>query len=127
MNISILLAKFIGPFIIIIGMGLFVNLKVFSKIIEDFSKSPGLIYVIGLGTFIAGLAIVLFHNLWVANWRVIITIFGWVALIKGVWLVILPQTTVKITEEYLKNIRLVLMFWAIIVMVGIFLTLKGYL
>ena len=31
----------------------------------------------------AGLAIVLYHNVWALDWRVIITLFGWMAVIGG--------------------------------------------
>ena len=85
-----------------------------------------IVYVTGLITFVAGLAIVLFHNIWVLDWRVIITVFGWIALIKGAWLVILPGTLVKVAEAYLKNIKLVVIPWIIMLALGIFLTIKGY-
>ena len=31
----------------------------------------------------AGLAIVLYHNVWAADWRVLITLFGWMGVIGG--------------------------------------------
>ncbi|MFA5337823.1 MAG: hypothetical protein WC330_05785, partial [Candidatus Omnitrophota bacterium] len=83
MHPSIFLAQLIGPFIVLISIGMLLNLKVYRQIIEDFLKSTALIYISGLITFVTGLAIVLFHNLWVADWRVIITVFGWLTLIKG--------------------------------------------
>ena len=36
------------------------------------------------------MAMVSYHNLWVNDWRVIITIVGWIALIKGALLLIMP-------------------------------------
>ena len=38
----------------------------------------------GIITMPAGLAIVLVHNRWSADWQVLITILGWLALISGV-------------------------------------------
>lgn len=126
MDKSILLAKFIGTYIIVIAIGMLLNLKVYCKVMEDFFKNSALVYVTGLITFIAGLAIVLVHNMWVADWRVIITVFGWIALIKGAWLIILPDTLVKITEAYVKNIKLLVIPWIIMLPIGIFLMFKGY-
>lgn len=127
MDNSILLAKFIGPFIIVIGIGVLFNIKIFRQIGEDFFKNSALVYVSGLVTFIMGMAIVLFHNIWVADWRIIITVFGWSTLIKGAWLIILPGTLVKVTEAYVKNIKLLVIPWIIMLAIGIFLTVKGFL
>lgn len=127
MDNSIVLAKFIGPFIILIAVGVLFNIKIFRQIMEDFLKSPGLIYITGLITFVAGLAIVLFHNIWTTDWRVLITAFGWISVVKGALLTILPGSPVKLTKIYMKNINLVAIPWAIMLLIGIFLTLKGYI
>jgi len=126
MDNSILLARFIGPYIIVIGVSLMLNQKTFRQIVEEFPKSPSLVYVTGLMTFVAGLAIVLNHNLWVADWRVIITVFGWMAFIKGLWLVLFPGTLGKANKFFLKNFKTALFIWSIMILVGISLTMKGY-
>ena len=127
MNSSILLARLIGPYIIVIGASLMLNQKIFRQIMEDFPKNPSLVFITGLLTFVAGLATVLFHNIWVANWRVIITIFGWLVLIKGVLLVVFPAALIKTTKIYSENFKLVLIPWGIMILIGIFLTIKGYI
>jgi uncharacterized membrane protein len=127
MDTSILLARLIGPYIIVIGASLILNQKIFRQIIEDFPKNPSLVFVTGLLTFVTGLATVLFHNIWVADWRLIITIFGWLVLIKGVFLVVLPGTLIKATKIYSDNFKLVLIPWGVMILIGIFLTIKGYI
>src|SRR4030042_1562215 len=124
MDNSILLAKFIGPFIIIIGIGILFNTKIFLRIGEDFFKNSALVYISGIVTFLMGMAIVLFHNIWVADWRVIITLFGWSTLIKGAWLIILPGTLAKVSQIYLKNIKFLVVPWIIMIALGILLTVK---
>ena len=42
------------------------------------------VFIVGLISFILGLITVLLHNIWEANWSIMITIFGWIALIKGI-------------------------------------------
>ena len=126
MDNSILLAKFIGPYIMAIAIGLLFNLKTYQKIMGDFFKNAALVYVTGLITFVAGLAIVLFHNLWVLDWRVIVTLFGWNMLIKGAWLIISPDTSTKMATLFAKNSKLVIIPWIIMLTIGVFLTAKGY-
>jgi hypothetical protein len=40
---------------------------------------------------ILGLISVLLHNIWVANWHVLVTIFGWLTLIKGILVIAWPE------------------------------------
>lgn len=126
MENSILLARFIGPFIILIAISVIFNSKLYTQIMDGFFKNPGLAYITGLITFVAGLAVVLSHNIWVMDWRVIITLFGWSALIKGAWLVISPAVSARITDAFVKNIKLLVIPWIIMLALGIFLTAKGY-
>lgn len=83
MDNSVLLARFIGPYIIVVGAELLLNLKYYQNIMGDFFKNPALVYVTGLITFVAGPAVVLSHNLWVWDWRLSITLLGWNVLLKG--------------------------------------------
>ena len=126
MENSMLIARLMGPFIVLIGVGLLFNTKVFVRIMTDFFKSPALIYISGLITFVAGLAVVLFNNIWVADWRVIITIFGWMTLIKGAWLTVLPDMAIKMARTFKKNLKLAMIPWSIMVILGISLIFKGY-
>lgn len=126
MDNSVLLAKFIGPFIVVIGAGLLFNFKLYQRIVDDFLKNAGLIYVSGLITFVAGLAVVLFHNVWSADWRVIITIFGWVTLIKGIWLIVLPGRMFKVAKLFADKAKIVIILWSMMFALGIFLTVKGF-
>lgn len=48
----------------------------------DAQTPPG-VYLSGVLTFVAGLAIVRAHNLWVRAWPVLITLAGWFLLILG--------------------------------------------
>ncbi|MEI6710821.1 MAG: hypothetical protein WCK88_00710 [bacterium] len=44
---------------------------------------------------IIGALMIYVHNIWVADWTVLVTIIGWTALIKGIWLTVLPQSASK--------------------------------
>ncbi|MBA7509854.1 hypothetical protein ES705_01826 [subsurface metagenome] len=126
MENSIFLAKLLGPYCIIVAVGILFNLRTYQKVMGDFCKNSALIYLGGVMALFFGLLIVLFHNVWVANWVVIITIFGWLGFIKGAWLIILPNTVAKLTEAYQKNVALLVVHLVIILALGVFLTVMGY-
>ena len=103
MENSMLIAKILGPYLAIVAIGIIFNLKAYQRMMEDFLKNAALIYLGGAMSLIFGIVIVLFHNVWVAGWPVIITIFGWMGLVKGVWLIVFPNSTGKLTHLYQKK------------------------
>ncbi|MDD5504307.1 MAG: hypothetical protein PHV77_03210 [Candidatus Omnitrophica bacterium] len=123
---STVLAMLIGPFMLVIGLTVLLNQKALWNIRDDLFKSPALLYISGLMIFSAGTAIVAFHNIWAPDWRLIITIFGWLMFAKGVLFVVFPDIAVKIAGSYPKNDKMLILCWIIMLAIGIFLTAKGY-
>jgi hypothetical protein len=84
------------------------------------------IYVSGFLTLTVGYLLVTFHNIWVKDWPVIITVIGWIALVKGISLLVLPQVYVRICNA-LKTRKTLLIAEAVVVaaMGGVFACL-GY-
>jgi len=83
MQTSIFLAALIGPVMLVAATGMLLNPASHRAMSLAFLDSPPLIYLSGVLAMIAGLAIVLYHNVWAADWRVIITLFGWAGTIGG--------------------------------------------
>ena len=103
MTNSVFLARLIGPLMLAVGIGIFVNGAVYRALADEFLRSTALIYLSGLLTMTAGLAIVLTHNVWRANWPVLITILGWLATIGGAVRIIFPQGTERFGRAMLRN------------------------
>src|SRR2546430_5781594 len=64
-------------------------------VLDEFIRNRALMFIAGIITMPAGLAIVLTHNVWVADWRVLITVLGWLAAITGAFRIIAPQDAIK--------------------------------
>jgi len=127
MENAIIIARIIGPFFVIVGLGFLFNLKNFQKVMEDFAKNSALIYMGGVMALFFGLLIVQFYNVWKLQWPLIITILGWMSLIKGVVLIVFPKAMTKWTESYQKNTVPIIVHLVIALALGIFLIFKGYL
>jgi uncharacterized membrane protein len=91
MQRSIFLAKLIGPLLVAIGIALIFNADIFRTMAAEFFKSYALIYIAGLLALTAGLAIVNTHNEWTGDWRVVITILGWLCVIGGIVRIVFPN------------------------------------
>ncbi len=91
MPASIFLAKLIGPILLAIGIGLSANSAVYRSFAEEFLRSHALIYLSGLMTMAGGIAIVLTHNVWTLDWRIVVTLLGWLMAVGGAVRIIVPQ------------------------------------
>ncbi len=91
MELSIFIAKLLAVVYITIGVGMLLNGKYYKQMISDTMGTPGIIYIGGIIALLAGFLMITYHNIWVKDWTVIITVFGWLALVKGVSLLAFPK------------------------------------
>jgi hypothetical protein len=103
MQRSIYLARLLGPVGIAIGLGMLLNAAVFRILAGQFLASYALIFLSGILTLTAGMALVLAHNVWVGDWRVFITILGWLAVIGGVFRTVWPQEVAAIGSTIIRH------------------------
>ncbi|MFC2149591.1 hypothetical protein ACFLQ8_02710 [Candidatus Auribacterota bacterium] len=103
METSLFIARILGLCYLIIGIGFSFNPKTFQQVMADFCKNAALVLYGGIFSLVIGIVIILTHNVWVASWTVIITIIGWMALIKGIWIIVFPNSVAKLMEVYQKN------------------------
>ena len=118
MNSSIFLAKFRRWYLIIFFLILSFNPKRIKQIFTDLKDEKFLI-ISSFMAIIVGLLNVLFHNIWEPNWKLIITLIGWVSLYIGLSLFIFPKRTIVVLEFI--NIKLVQVIYTLLFFTGLFL------
>ena len=109
MELSILIAKIISIIYISAGIGVLIGTINFNNIITDLKNSAALTYIAGSIGIILGMILIEYHNIWVKNWTILITIISWLFLIGGVTIVIIPKS-LSIGKDLLLNHRLVGIF-----------------
>ena len=126
MATSIFLAKLLGPVLLAVGAGILINPKPFHTMAGEVVRSVTLVYLFGLFDFAAGLAIVLTHNVWTANWRVLITLLGWLLLIRGAIRILAPETIMGFAAKAFRNKQLVPIAGVVTGVLGLVLCYFGY-
>jgi hypothetical protein len=116
-----------GPISLVAGISMFLNAEGTKAMAREFLRSPALIYLSGLLTMTAGLAVLLNHNLWVGDWRVLITLFGWLATIGGAARIALPRQVRSIGESMLDNPIAMTVGGGIWVVIGALFCFFGYI
>jgi hypothetical protein len=126
MQTSLFLAKLIGPVMLVVGLAIFANQQAFRELAEEFMASRALMFLSGLLIMPVGLAIVLTHNVWTANWRLLITLFGWLCAIGGALRLFGPLIVVKAGHALLKQPYFTTIAAAIWVVLGLLFCFFGY-
>jgi uncharacterized membrane protein HdeD (DUF308 family) len=124
---SIFLARLLGPLLLLAGIGLFINPRVFRTMATEVVGSITLIYLFGFIDLAAGLAIVLTHNVWVASWRVLITLIGWLLLIRGAARVLITDRIMGYAAKVIRNKQLYPISGAVLTVLGLVLCYFGYM
>ncbi len=104
MDISKFVAKIIGIYLLIVSSAMLVNMHQFNSYVTSLINYAPLMFVTGFFTLIVGLLMVVSHNVWQWNWRVLITVIAWLTVIKGASLILCPQLIDKITIIYMQNV-----------------------
>ena len=103
MDVSKFLSKVLGLYLIIVSIMMITNMQQFTANVTSLINNNAAMFLTGFVTLILGLLMVVSHNVWQWNWRVIITLFSWIVLLKGLSLLLYPQFIDKTTVLFVKN------------------------
>ena len=127
MDLSIFLAKVLGIYLLVMFFSMLINMKSYKVVFTDVSTNPSLILLSGVLSLIVGLLIVVGHNVWVADWRVLITIVGWLSLLKGIVRTVFPDFVARSVVNAMRTNTVYYVSEVIILVLGIYLTYMGYM
>jgi hypothetical protein len=116
-----------GPVMLVLGLALWLNGEGFRAIAREFLKSDALIFLAGLIALSLGVTLVVLHNVWVADWPVIITLIGWVSLIAGIVRVTWPTWLRAKVSGLVRHKQAHLAAGALYVVLGAVLMYFGFL
>ncbi len=95
MELTLFLTQVIGIYLVLIGLICIVKRKMMMHSMGDVITNKSLLYVVAIIELIAGISLVISHNVWVWNYAVIVTIVGWLMLIESLAYLVLPYSWVK--------------------------------
>jgi vacuolar-type H+-ATPase subunit I/STV1 len=127
-NQTRLLSKLLGLYCIIIAVAMVIHQKATLETITALVHDRPAMFVVGVITVLAGLAMVLVHNIWSGGAaQVIVTLVGWVTLIKGsLFLLLSPVAAVDFYLGTLHYAQLFYMYAAFSLVLGVYLVYAGF-
>ncbi|MBV8636595.1 MAG: hypothetical protein JO322_00790 [Candidatus Eremiobacteraeota bacterium] len=121
------LARLLGLWIVLVIVGLVLTRQASVATINALFSDAPLMWVTGIFTMLVGLVIVLLHNRWSGGGLpVVVTLYGWIALLKGISLVWLPAPVQGIAWQSLRFDRFFFVYVFVALVIGGYLVYGGF-
>jgi uncharacterized protein YjeT (DUF2065 family) len=113
-----------GLIYLLIGLGLLFEPQYYRKLIKEMVNHKLIMFLSSYLALGVGFLIITFHNVWKLEWGLIITLMGWMAIIKGTMILVFPKFFNKIALQWIKK---GLGLWTpVIIILGIFFFVLGF-
>ena len=123
---SIFLARLLGPPLAVVGVGILLNPASYLAAIVDMLRSPGLLYLAAVLGLLGGVALVLVHNVWDRDWRIIITLLGWITIVDSASWILLPRLVLRFWSPMMATSVLPVVAGGLALLLGAVLCFYGY-
>lgn len=126
MKNSKFLSKVIGIYLMIISAAMLFNMPLFLSEVNLLLQNASMMFVAGFFTIIIGVLLVVSHNVWQWNWKVMITLISWLVLLKGVSLIFYPQLIDRISIHFANNMTVAYIVAGLYFIFGIIFCILGF-
>ncbi|MEN9338266.1 MAG: hypothetical protein RIQ41_580 [Candidatus Parcubacteria bacterium] len=123
---TLFLAQLIGPSMLAVGLGIFFSKKYYLNAFRYLEKETVAVLTTGLIALVVGLVIVLKYQAWGTPLEYIVSIIGWMSIVKGTLLLVVPRFVDRI-GEYFSKTSMLPMFGAIYIVLGVYVSYIAYL
>lgn len=126
MELTILLAKIFGLYMLVMGVAIFMNKKHFVGAIIAVAKERFAQIIAGAFALLIGLWMVNVHNDWSSVPAGIITLLGWIGIAKGFLYLFLPEANLAKVTHYFAERPWYMVDGIIVIALGAYLAAYGY-
>ena len=125
---TVFLSRLVGLYCILDALSMITRRQATLESVRALLHDPSMIFVLGVITLAAGLAMVLAHNIWSGGALVVIvTLVGWITLIKSLFFLFLPpEMEAGLFLGQLHYQQLFYLYTGVSLVLGIYLTYGGF-
>ena len=124
---TIYLGRLIGLYCVLVALAMISHKRETVETMTALIHDAPVLFFISVVAMVAGLAIVLAHNVWSGGaLPIVVTLIGWISLIKGlVFLLLSPETSLAYFEA-LRYGQLFYAYMSVTLAIGIYLTFASF-
>ena len=125
---TLFLSRLIGLYCILVALSMMSRRQATVEAVTALLQNPSLMFIVGVITLAAGLAMVLAHNIWSGGaLAVVVTLVGWITLIKSLFFLFLPpEMEAGFFLRQLHYQELFYLYTGVSLVLGIYLTYGGF-
>jgi len=123
MDISLVIAKVLGVYLVVSGLFLIFRGKTVPHLLKDFFDHPAIVYLSGVILIFLSALMLLQFNVWDGTWRTIVTIISWLIFIKGLAYLFAPEALHRMVNK--KVMDALNLYGLIAVVAGFYLFYLG--
>jgi hypothetical protein len=124
---TVFLGTLLGLYLVAISIGMLVSKRRTLATLDEMARSGPWMLFSGLVATAAGLAIVLGHNVWTGGaLAIVVTLFGWAALLKGISLLLVPPEQMAVAYKGLGFERFFYAWMGAVLVLGLLITLDAF-
>ncbi|CAM5209694.1 hypothetical protein CDEF62S_02426 [Castellaniella defragrans] len=126
-TITVFLGKLIGLYLVAISVAMLARKQRMLGALDQMARSGPWMLFSGMIATAAGLAIVLAHTVWTGGALAIaVTLAGWVALLKGLALLLIPSDAMARSYQSMGFERHFHLWMGTVLMLGLWMTLDAF-
>ncbi len=114
-----------GLYMMATGIGVVVQRDFFSEIVDELKASRLLTMITGILAYAVGVTTITLHNDWSGWLAVIVSLFGWAALIKGLIYLAYPRFVYTFGEKVLASPKTMTLWGTMAALFGAVLMIAG--
>jgi len=121
-----LLARVLGPFLILVPITAAVRAPQLTPAMTDFEANPLWAFVVGAIILLLGLIIVASHQVWTGPAAVIVSAVGWLLVLRGTLLLVFPAAFFSAVDAVIGTGALWRIGYAGLALIGVYLAWVGW-
>ena len=124
---ELIIERVVALVYLIIGLSYVFHNRMWMGLSKELLEKPNSLLLWSIQWLPLGLIVILGHNLWVADWRILITLVGWLVTLKCVLNLLFPRWSgfvKKWSESFLR--RYITVGGLVVAAVGVILTFMSF-
>lgn len=119
-------ARVLGPFLTVVSAVVLARAADMKTLLDAFTADPVWPWAVGALLLMGGIAIVAAHSYWRTPAAVVISVLGWIAIVRGFVLLAFPAAFTSIADRTIGAVGAWEALYAIMIPIGLYLTVVGW-
>jgi hypothetical protein len=119
-------ARVLGPYLVAITITALARASEMRSLLSQFDAGPVWPWLTGAFVLLGGLVVVALHQYWRGAAAIIVSVVGWMTILKGVFLIAFPHPYLSIAGSAVNTGTWWRAGFVVIALVGLYLTYVGW-